>query len=412
MVLPRFSLYAALLAAAGLPVYIHGPKFYVDTYAADLGAIGTALLLLRLVDVVQDPLLGRLAGRLGPNARSVGALFAAMIMALAMLGLFAVTPPIAPIWWMSICLLALFSSFSFLTILFYARGITQAMDLGENGHVRLAGWRETGALLGVSLATMAPFLIAATGGAGFAGFAVLFALLAIVASVAMQPLWRGPIFAIGGGFKTLLGDSDIRKLLILAFVNAAPVAVTSSLFLFFVADKLGADALAGPLLLLFFLSAAGAAPIWSRIAIRRGVVPTLATGMALSIVAFGWAFFLGQGDILAFAIICVASGAALGADMTLLPAIFAQQVAEKGASEAEAFGLWNFAAKLTLAIGAASVLPILDASGFNPGGENSTEALLRLSLLYAGLPCALKIIAIAMLLSFSNRKAVPCPTSA
>ena len=43
------------------------------------------------------------------------------------------------------------SSYSFLTILFYAGGTTQAAELGAPGHDRLAGWRETGALVRVSL---------------------------------------------------------------------------------------------------------------------------------------------------------------------------------------------------------------------------------------------------------------------
>ena len=30
--LPGYALFGALLAAAGLPLYIHAPKFYVDEY--------------------------------------------------------------------------------------------------------------------------------------------------------------------------------------------------------------------------------------------------------------------------------------------------------------------------------------------------------------------------------------------
>jgi GPH family glycoside/pentoside/hexuronide:cation symporter len=56
--LPSYSLFAALLAAAGLPIYIHAPKFYVDEFGVSLAALGTVLFGLRLIDVVQDPLLG------------------------------------------------------------------------------------------------------------------------------------------------------------------------------------------------------------------------------------------------------------------------------------------------------------------------------------------------------------------
>jgi glycoside/pentoside/hexuronide:cation symporter, GPH family len=59
--LPGYALFAGLLAMAGLPIYIHAPKFYVDEYGVSLAALGSVLFVLRLIDVVQDPLLGRLA---------------------------------------------------------------------------------------------------------------------------------------------------------------------------------------------------------------------------------------------------------------------------------------------------------------------------------------------------------------
>ena len=234
MMLPRYALFAGTLAAAGLPIYIHAPKVYVDNYDIGLAEIGWLLLALRALDVVQDPLLGRLAGVLSERARVVAALIAGAGLAAGMIGLFAVVPPIAAFWWLALCLVLLFSCFSFLTILFYARGVTHAEKLGERGHLRLAGWRETGALLGVSLATMAPFLLGSADAPGYAKFALIFAGLAIVAAVWMVPAWPGAMVRMAGGFGALLHDAGIRRLLLIAIVNSAPVAMTSTLFLFFV----------------------------------------------------------------------------------------------------------------------------------------------------------------------------------
>ncbi len=103
--------------------------------------------------------------------------------------------------------------------------------------------------------------------------------------------------------------------------------------------------------------------------------------------------------MLAFALICAASGAALAADMVLLPAIFARHLAQTTpeAGQAMGFGLWSFVSKLTLALAAATLLPILQAQGFNSGGLNPEAALETLTLLYAALPCVLKLVAIALL---------------
>lgn len=408
--LPAWSLFAALIAAAGLPIYIHAPKFYVDSYGVSLASLGLVLALLRLLDVVQDPLLGWLA-EAGRHQRAFWVAVAAAILAVSMLGLFAVPPPIAPLFWFALTLTGLFSSFSFLTICFYAEGVAKAVELGPSGHIRLAGWREGGALLGVSLAAVAPVALVGVTSAPFALFAAFFAGLAMLGTFAMRRNWgRGQALPPANPlalFRPALSDPLARRLLLIALLNASPVAVTSTLFLFFVESRLDAPGWEGPLLLLFFLSAAASTAFWSRLAQRYGAKPTLMAAMGLAIAAFLWAAFLGTGDTIAFAVICAASGAALGADLTLLPAIFARRLAQIGkGGEAAAFGLWSFVSKLALALAAATLLPLLDRAGFVPGAANDETALLTLTLIYAVLPCVLKVTAITLL----ARTPVPEPT--
>ncbi|GIT92933.1 sugar:cation symporter [Jannaschia pagri] len=393
--LPRYAAFAAVLAAAGLPIYIHAPKFYVDSYGVTLTQLTFALFLLRLLDVVQDPLLARLSAMTasvrGPMAWGAGA-----IMALAMLGLFAMEPLLPPIWWFAVTLAALFSGFSFLTICFYAQGVAKAAAMGD-GHVRLASWRETGALTGVCLAAALPALLAPTG-APFALYAVIFAAAALLALWAMAPEWSGrgtPPAATGLGL--VLGDPPARRLLLIALANATPVAVSSTLFLFFVEDRLDNAPAAGPLLLVFFLSAAAAAPLWGRAAARWGAWRVLMAAMVLAMVVYAWALTLGAGDTWLFALICIGSGAAVGADLTLLPALFARRMEVIAPGAADGFGLWNFVNKITLAFAAVTLFPILEASGFASGTENAPRALTTLTLLYAGVPLGLKALALALL---------------
>lgn len=391
-----YALFGAMLAMAGLPIYIHAPKFYADEYGVSLAAMGAVLFVLRLIDVGQDPALGWLSRRLAGRRRTAVAV-AGMLMALAMVALFAVRPPVAPVLWFALTLGVLFSAFSFLTISFYAEGVATARRLPGDGHVRLAGWRETGALLGVSVAAVAPVALLSVTDAPFMVFAGLFAALALVAIVAMRTEWRGGGEA-AGGFREILGDAQSRRLLLIALLNATPVAVTSTLFLFFVESRLGAPGWEGPLLLLFFLAAAGAAPLWSRVAARTGAKPALMLGMSLSILSFAGAALLGTGDVAAFTVICLFSGAALGADMTLLPALFAARAAEVSPEAAEGFGLWSFVSKFSLAFAAVVLLPSLDAAGFVAGvAEQPETALFALTLAYAVLPCGLKLAALLLL---------------
>jgi len=398
--LPAWSIFAALIATAGLPIYIHAPKFYIDNHGVTLAAMGLVLAALRLVDVVQDPALGWLAEVTRPRRRSGIAIAVALLVA-ALAGLFAVPPPIPALGWFALCLIVLFSAFSFLTICFYAEGVGKAETLGADGHIRLAGWREAGSLLGICLAAVAPVALAPLSDQPFTLFAAGFAVLGLAATFAMRREWRGrpgePADNPLALFRPVLADRLARRLLLIALLNAAPVAVTSTLFLFYVESRLQLPGWEGPLLLIFFLAAALSTPVWSLLARRHGARPVLLAAMTLAIAAFLWTLGLGSGDGIAFAVISAASGAALGADLTLLPAIFARRLAQTGIREAAAFGLWSFVAKLSLALAAATLLPTLDLAGFRPGTDNSEGALWTLTLIYAALPCVLKLTAITLL---------------
>ena len=389
---------AACLAMAGLPIYIHAPKFLIDSYGIGLTALGSLLAALRLFDVVQDPALGWLATVTRPRRRlwAGGAMLA---LAAGMVGLFALAAPIARLIWSGLMLGVIFTCWSFLTICLYADGVAAAPRFGAKGHLRLAGWREGGALAGVCLAAVAPGALALITARPLAGFALGFAVLAALALWAMRREWVTTPAAGGSGlamFRPVLVDPAARRLLLIALVNGAPVAVTSTLFLFFVESRLQAAGAEGGLLLLFFVAAALSTPGWTALALRLGAKRVLMGAMGLSILAFLGAARLGPGDVWPFALICIGSGAALGADNVLLPALFSRRLAALG-QEAAAFGLWAFVSKLTLALAAALLLPLLDQAGFVPGAANDAAALWALSLAYAVLPLGLKALALLLL---------------
>jgi GPH family glycoside/pentoside/hexuronide:cation symporter len=396
--LPAYTGFAAVISAAGLPIYIYAPKYYADTYGVSLTALGAILFGLRLFDVVQDPVLGWISERLrGSKAWAVSAV--AVLLALSMIGLFAVAPPLNPAIWFALTITGLFSAFSFLTINFYAQGIGKAGS-SEDGHVRLAAWRETGALLGVCLAAVAPTLLMDLSDAPFAVFAYGFAAATLVATVFMWPEWTGRTEAPPSEIREILADKLTRRLLILALVNATPLAVSSTLFLFYVESRLGSVGWEGPLLLLFFLAAAVSSPLWSALAKRWGEKHTLLLAMVLAVISFGFVLTLGAGDVTKFAVICVVSGATIGADLTLLPAMFARRMAVVSPNGGQGFGLWSLVSKFTLAFAAVILLPLLENAGFVAGATAlPASALTMLTLLYALVPSVLKLVAIGLLLA-------------
>jgi Na+/melibiose symporter-like transporter len=402
MLAGKTALFAALIAAAGLPLYIHLPRFATAELGLSLSAVGTILIALRIVDFVQDPAIGWLVDRL-PRWRAALAASATLGLAAGFALLFGVAPPVRADLWMAFSLLLLFTAYSLATILLYGQGIALAETRGASGHLRVAAFREAGVIAGVVLSAAAPSLLAAAGLDAYRAFGLLLAAAAVLVWAATRDLWRLPRAVSPGPGLARLHAAGATPLLLLALVNALPVALTSTLFLFFVEDRLALAGSAGLFLILFFASAGLSAPLWARAAGRHGARAILLAGMSLSVAAFIGAAGIPAGGAAAFAVICIASGAALGADMVVLPALFSARLSAAALPSGQAFGLWAFVSKAALALAAITALPFLEARGYRPGGPNPPEALAALTFAYALLPCLLKLAAIALVVRLPER---------
>ncbi|GAA6182518.1 MFS transporter [Shimia sp. NS0008-38b] len=406
-VYPRVSLYAGMLAAAGLPLYIHLPRFASVELGISLATLGGLLLAIRVIDLVQDPAIGWLIDRF-PNAQLLFAVLAGGGLAIGFPVLFSgALVPASGLMPLAAVLVLLFSAYSLGMILLYGRSATLASAQTPAALMQLAGWREAGMLAGVVLAAMLPTALVGLGasGQGYGAFGIAMGLCAFGLCLLSAPIWRRPVVAGERFSLAALKQSGAARLLFLALVNSLPVAITSTLFLFFVEDRLALPGAAGPLLVLFFLSAGVSVPVWTRVARRFGGRRALLIAMPLAICGFVGAAFMGPGNLAGFAIICLASGAALGADMVILPALFSVSLTQARLSASLAFGVWSFAGKLALALAAFVTLPLLQISGFVPGAANTSEALLALNVAYAVVPCVLKLFALALVLALPSEGA-------
>ena len=204
-------------------------------------------------------------------------------------------------------------------------------------------------------------------------------------------------------FVLLFWVPPFEGLLLFVFLNAMPVAVTSTLYLFYVDHVLGLEAVGGVLLILFFLSAAFSAPLWTRWAEQYGALQVLRISMLVSVLSFFGAYNLNTGEVIAFSIICFATGLSLGADMTILPAIFAKRLAKTKHDPNTGFGIWNFSNKLALALTAGILLPLMEFAGFETQDMRSSLSREILTISYAIVPCGLKIFALIWLQNLIGR---------
>ena len=203
-----------------------------------------------------------------------------------------------------------------------------------------------------------------------------------------------------------LATPAFRRLLAVYLINGVASAVPATLVLFFIRDRLQAPTFEPLFLASYFAAGALSMPLWLRLVARVGLARAWLASMVLAIATFAWAAMLGAGDVAAYTAVCVASGIALGADLTLPGALLAGVIQRAGHGqqlEGAYFGWWNFATKLNLALAAGIALPLLGAFGYTPGGRDA-GALQALTLAYCLLPCLLKLGAAGLLWIFWLRK--------
>ena len=402
------------LAFVALPLYVILPNHYASEFGIPLATLGALLLGARLLDAVVDPFIGRWVD--GWFAHSTArvlafAVAAAVVLSIGFRGLF--FPPAsvrgdAPglLAWCAVWLAVTYLSYSVVTVLHQSWGARLGGD--EAQRARIVSWREGLALVGVLVASVLPSL---------AGLSVTGVVFTVALALGLWALVRAPHPAAkpasaSGPAAALwqpLATPAFRRLLAVYLVNGVASAVPATLVLFFIRDRLQAPAWEPLFLASYFAAGALSMPLWLRAVAWLGLVKAWLLGMALAVATFAWAALLGAGDVAAFTAVCVASGVALGADLTLPGALLAGTIQRAGHGqqlEGAYFGWWNFATKLNLALAAGVALPLLGRFGYAPGAQDP-QALQALTIAYCLLPCALKLLSAALLWRLLLNKETP-----
>ncbi len=399
---------AAPLAALYFPVYVYVPPFYAAEQGVGLAALGAVVLAVRLLDAVTDPLMGWLSDRTPARfGRRKPWLALAAPLVIASVWMLLVPPAGAGLAHAGLWLAALTLSWTIAMTPWMAWGAE--LDGDYAGRARVTAWRETTGLVGTVVAVIL-YNAAEDAAAGLRAVALFVAValpLATLAALALAPEPRDHSRAsvsMGEGWRAMRGNAPFRRLLAAYLLNGAANGLPAGLFLFFIGDVLQEPG-AGWLLLLYFVCAIAGAPFWARLAARHPKHRVWGWAMLWACAVFAVVPFLGPGDVWAFAAVCALTGVALGADLSLPPAIQADVVdLDTAASGSQRTGLffaiWSVATKAALAASGGAALAALGAAGFAAGGPNGPEALLALGLLYAAAPVALKLAAVALMWRF------------
>ncbi len=402
-----YGVLAAPLAFAGMPLYIHAPDYYATEHAVSLSSIGVVLLCLRLIDAVQDPLIGRLSDRLHRH-RSRIILFTTCLLVAGFYGLFQPVSGLPTLLWFAAMILLATTAFSTLSINLNTLGGLWTRDTHQK--TRITTYREAFGLVGLLLAVILPpvWMQSTDAPQAFFNVSMVLCIIAIVGLLtflrwhqlhhsAEAPLNMSTPAPILQTLRQI--PPHTRRFFLVYGISMLASAIPAILVLFFIRDRLDAEAHTGLFLMLYFLSGAAGMPIWRILSRRWNKERAWMASMGLAVAIFVWASLLEAGDIWQYVVICVLSGVAFGADLALPPSILADHIhAHRQETEASLqFGLFSFLAKAALAIASVLVFPLLEMVGFQAGTDNTEHALLMLSLAYAAIPCLIKLCAACLL---------------
>ncbi|GAA0692855.1 MFS transporter [Marinobacterium maritimum] len=408
--LPRLLAYALPALPLAIPtvgLYVLLPSWYVEEWGLTLGLTGLLLMLARLSDLVTDPLIGFWLDR-GRSKR-----FRHFILIGALLcvpGLLLLVQPAvdAPAWSLLVGSMVLYLGWTLVQIPYLSW--LSALSTDTHQRVRAASWREGFGLMGLLISALLPAIglwLGATTSQVLLGIALV-TLLAGVPALALL-LKRTPLpkpaaeHSKPGHWRVLLHQRPVRMLLGGWFFNGIANGVPAVLFPLYISRTLaGTERDRGLMILVYFGAAILSLPLWLQLSRYIPKVDIWRWAMLFAVAAFLPAALLGAGDLTLFIPICVLTGLALGADLSLPHALQADVCdwdhRQTGLQRRGLlFACWNAANKLALALAALLGLGLLQlAETLSPAQANTW-----LALIYAGVPCVMKVVAVVRLRSYS-----------
>jgi Na+/melibiose symporter-like transporter len=161
----------------------------------------------------------------------------------------------------------------------------------------------------------------------------------------------------------------------------------------------------GPMLLIYFLAGVLSVPLWLWLGRRIGKHRAWIASLLLTAFAFSFVPLVPVVGLWFFGLISLFTGAGLGADFTIPPAIQADVIDldELRSGERRAglfFAASTMAQKAGNALSVGIAFPLLQIAGFTMHGSNTALAIAVLVFMYCGVPSLLKILCAILLRGF------------
>lgn len=408
-----FTTFLALpLSFVGIPIYLNIADFYAQKFGLSLVLIGVLLACVRFIDAVQDPFVGYYSDFLCSKKITRKKIINIFSLLLS-LGFFLVFNPLpnlenvgASIWFFATLSLT-YLCFNFVIINF--ESLIAVIAQNDKERIALNSAKEFLGLIGMIFAFTIPVIfnqvLQGTKQQNYFYLSLVFAALILLNVTAFLPKvetlnqLKKPSHKIN--FKIIFADKKFLNFALIFFLNSIAVSLPAANMNFYIREVLLLEQNLPYFLATYFIAACLFIPLWRYLFSKFGIIKSWIISIAGAISTFAFAYFLNEQNAMYFYLVCLLSGAFLGADLIAVPTILAQITKEKSEMVSSYFALWNFLTKIALMIAASGSLIILGFFGYQP--QNSAlQNLNSISFFYAALPCLIKAVVIILLLKFQK----------
>jgi len=304
--LVSYGLPAVAISLLGLPLYIYLPTFYAQDVGLGVFMVGVVLFFARIFDMLIDPLIGYMSDSF--MSRKVMMIIGAIILYISF---YALTHPSkdSGVLFLLFLSLGVYSAWSLLSIPYYAFASDISTSYNENTH--LSSSREIFNIFGVLLALSLPYFYGVSENAA-SSLLVLWKSLAIILPITLMIFLfsleekkttrsRVKLTQVFHDFKLEIFNS--KRVFIAFFLNNFANALPATLFLFYVSLVIKSEQMSGMFLLLYFVSGVVTLPLWVYLSKKISKKTAWIISMSSASFFFSFVLFLGEGDIIFFAII-------------------------------------------------------------------------------------------------------------
>ena len=391
------------MAALSLPLVVYLPEYYSGALHLNLAVVGTVFMLVRLVDIVFDPIIGALmdSGSGGKPRYRLWLLAGAPLVMLGVGMLFMAREGVGG-FYLGLWLVVAYAGWSVVSLAQLALAANISQDYNERS--RIYGWWQSAFLIGMLAVMILPRLIF-KGQNGMTGMAWLVIIMMPVFAVFTALMVRERPVAIIEHRSTLMDyfrlfrRKIVRQLIATELLFGLSAGIASTLILFFFTRVKGIDrGDVSFILITHFVMALIATPLWARLAMKIGKHRALGLSGLVYFLAQTAMMFTPQGNLIYACVVAGVTGSVLGS-VSLLPRAMMADISdverlESGADRTGLFfalliGTWKIGQALSVGI----MFVALEMIGFHAaaGSVNLPSSLAGLSVFYTLVPAALSL---------------------